>query len=375
MKKRMRGIFSLCLVLALVIAMFVVPFADAPTVSDEAFVLFKECAILGRYVSDDEILSVDALRAKRGELAASQYAGAIVRFYDTGNLRDLERATFPLVDFFWENKDERLLTPLGNGDAEDEYANYVPGSASNEVVVTEQPFPDVPVDAWYAEAVAAMKDSGIITGCDDGLFHPEREVTVGEWCTLLLRAGTKRDANVFGTGTYDHWATGAVQMADALSLTSSFVRGQYCSGIENEFVNRGEAAKGVARLSMSAYNPDYDRLLTPQYAVKQVYAIKKAELEGHPLKVWTGPDIPDWNVITGPNDSVGPHSWRSDLILRLYNLGYVKGTDGNGTFDPWKTLTRAEVAQMLYNAHFDTRDYACLPNKGTGWNFYPDKFQ
>lgn len=364
----MKKFFAVLMTVALVAVLCWQPWPnenDSLVVSENAWELFQACYKLRD--KKREAMPVSVVLKEYGTEIASQYAGSINYFYDTGDYAALN----PAYSLNLHSPSEADVGEIVGT----RYVDYVPGSASNEVVVTEQPFPDVPVDAWYAEAVAAMKDSGIITGCDDGLFHPEREVTVGEWCTLLLRAGTKRDANVFGAGTYDHWATGAVQMADALSLTSSFVRGQYCSGIENEFVNRGEAAKGVARLSMSAYNPDYDRLLTPQYAVKQVYAIKKAELEGHPLKVWTGPDIPDWNVITGPNDSVGPHSWRSDLILRLYNLGYVKGTDGNGTFDPWKTLTRAEVAQMLYNAHFDTRDYACLPNKGTGWNFYPDKFQ
>lgn len=36
-------------------------------------------------------------------------------------------------------------------------------------------------------------------------------------------------------------------------------------------------------------------------------------------------------------------------ICLAYNLGLISGVDSNGTFDPYGTLTRGQLAQMLYN--------------------------
>ena len=38
-----------------------------------------------------------------------------------------------------------------------------------------------------------------------------------------------------------------------------------------------------------------------------------------------------------------------EAICRAYNLGMISGVDSSGTFDPYGTLTRGQLAQMLYN--------------------------
>ena len=38
----------------------------------------------------------------------------------------------------------------------------------------------------------------------------------------------------------------------------------------------------------------------------------------------------------------------ADICL-AYNLGMIGGVDSKGTFDPYGTLTRGQLAQMLYN--------------------------
>ena len=39
-------------------------------------------------------------------------------------------------------------------------------------------FDDVDPDAWYADAVAAVVEAGLLKGKDDGLFHPDDIITV-----------------------------------------------------------------------------------------------------------------------------------------------------------------------------------------------------
>ena len=78
----------------------------------------------------------------------------------------------------------------------------MPASAANP-----QRFTDVAPDAWYAEAVNAMADAGIINGYGDGSFKPNNPMTAGELATVLwnMTYGKWCKAtelyNPFGNGT------------------------------------------------------------------------------------------------------------------------------------------------------------------------------
>ena len=52
-------------------------------------------------------------------------------------------------------------------------------------VSNHQRFTDVPSDAWYAEAVNAMADAGVVNGVGDGKFEPNRPMTAGELAKVL----------------------------------------------------------------------------------------------------------------------------------------------------------------------------------------------
>ena len=69
-------------------------------------------------------------------------------------------------------------------------------------------------------------------------------------------------------------------------------------------------------------------------------------------------DIPDgelvrqkYSWISGEGDwwlnSTG--RWNDEWVLGAYNLGITHGVDANGTCNPTAPITRAEVAQLLYN--------------------------
>ena len=49
-------------------------------------------------------------------------------------------------------------------------------------------FPDVANDTWYADAVAALAGSGVVTGHADGHFHPNDPLTREQMAQLLARA-------------------------------------------------------------------------------------------------------------------------------------------------------------------------------------------
>lgn len=67
-----------------------------------------------------------------------------------------------------------------------------------------QTFPDVPAEAWYADAVATAAALGLVKGQDDGTFGPERPITRAETAAILNRALGRTP----GTGELPDWAEG-----------------------------------------------------------------------------------------------------------------------------------------------------------------------
>lgn len=341
----MKKLTALLLVAILVIAMFVIPYADEPAVTEETMGLYRACFEVGN--PDVKFLTVEEMRSVHGDVAAAQYAGVISHFYDTGDSNDLSAGRFLLKDFYWEDLLKNEVTPLASDGAK--YENYVPGSASSEVTVTEQPFPDVPVDAWYAEAVSAMKDSGIIKGCDDGLFHPERTVTKGEFYALLLRAGSHDGDNIGGGNKGNHWASGILITAAGNYLWPCKV------GHEDDLIDRAEAASRVALLHQRATR-------NKSFAATWKWAQLKGLVGTNEVSI---DDIPDHAAIQQYEKNSEYYGDEVKGIVYAYNNGIINGTDDAGTFNPYGTLTRAEAAQMFYNARMTTR-LGFLPTKLSG---------
>lgn len=76
-------------------------------------------------------------------------------------------------------------------------------------------FADVPLDAWYAEAVGEMTGYSLVGGYEDGTFRPEANITRAEFVTILSRIphddiGTEGS---FADVPKTHWAYDAVQTA------------------------------------------------------------------------------------------------------------------------------------------------------------------
>lgn len=51
-----------------------------------------------------------------------------------------------------------------------------------------QTFADVPAEAWYAGAVAAAANAGVVKGVGDGTFRPEARITRQEMAVMIVRA-------------------------------------------------------------------------------------------------------------------------------------------------------------------------------------------
>lgn len=306
--------------------------------TDDAWNLFSEC--FNMVYPKTTLLTVKEMEQQHGAVAASQYVNCINHFYDVGDPFVFQYARWQIDDPSGDYA--KGTTPM----ADTRFASpYVPGSASpaSATPVTEAPFPDVPPEAWYAKAVSEMKDSGIIEGCDDGLFHPERPVTIGEFYAMLVRAitSTRIDATVAtGVSNDTHWTNGVMENA----------RRAYLWPPENEHVDdyvlRGEA---TCRTVLAHYYAERNG----QYEAGWTWSLARERTVGNT----TLADIPDSATIEQylKNPPVPLHDLNTEKILYAYNYGITKGVDAAGTFNPYGTLTRAEAAQFLYNARLTER--------------------
>ncbi|MCI9264170.1 MAG: S-layer homology domain-containing protein [Oscillospiraceae bacterium] len=221
-------------------------------------------------------------------------------------------------------------------------------------------FDDVDPDAWYADAVAAMVEAGLLKGKDDGLFHPDDIITVAEWCTLIHRITYKdpwlTEGKYIQVSThYDHWAASQIARANMHGLTEMYLATDvYPEGgkVWDAIAQRGEAITAVVRIR--------EKMELGLYA----------DSSNHPGVVmgdgdWTWDKIPDGEIILngveprrittmGDGSQVkvfqSTHYWNAQDILNAYNLGIIDGVDSAGTCNPTGTMTRAQACQMIYNA-------------------------
>lgn len=218
-------------------------------------------------------------------------------------------------------------------------------------------FPDVDESAWYFEAVTTLATNGILNGYPDGSFHPEDNVTTGELCAIIYRLGKNENPvnkPVPDHPEYTHWASYAVWALN----NRNFGYTTCDPSAAAEFANRGEAVTAIMALieddnGAHRLDRDYARILN-----------------------WTYDDnnIPDWNKIAPNRDLNGipdysqmdsNHRWSPTYVLDAYNYSIINGVDNTGRFNPSGTLTRAELAQMLYNAKLTKYTPAPMREQGS----------
>lgn len=208
-------------------------------------------------------------------------------------------------------------------------------------------YADVPSDAWYAEAVNAMTEGGLLKGYNDGLFHPNDIITAGQFATIICRIGGE-DPNNSNFKPHrengiliekpTHWASHAIY------LTHLGYYYAFPSDRADWYVLRGEAFETLVNIASRI--PEYCDMN------KQFKQISE--------KTWTINDIPDIDETLiigldlnrskwGLNDGMCASGMDFGRIVEAYNLGIAHGVDNLGTCNPLKPVTRAELCQMLYN--------------------------
>jgi|GEM_PF-985727 len=114
-------------------------------------------------------------------------------------------------------------------------------------------FSDVPADAWYAEAAAAAREAGLVTGDANGLLNPNGIVSREQMAALLVRAYELSAGNVQSPtnasfadyGLVSGWAKKELDKAYAAGLVNGRSGGKFAP---QDRTNRAEAAKALYNL-------------------------------------------------------------------------------------------------------------------------------
>ncbi|WP_379152324.1 S-layer homology domain-containing protein [Paenibacillus sp. sgz5001063] len=80
--------------------------------------------------------------------------------------------------------------------------------------ITVKPYPDVKTTHWASSGIQLMKDTGIMKGYPDGLFHPEKSISRGEMAAVILAFKGKTASSELPltySDTAGHWAKYAAE--------------------------------------------------------------------------------------------------------------------------------------------------------------------
>ncbi|MBU2529737.1 MAG: S-layer homology domain-containing protein, partial [Elusimicrobia bacterium] len=170
-------------------------------------------------------------------------------------------------------------------------------------------FPDVPVDYWARKQIAVIATLGVIKGYPDGNFKPEGNITRAEMATLLSRAtgskGVQRTSKF--KDVKNHWAEKFINVA----VDKGWVNG-YPGNIFKPQANITRA-EGIAMIA------------------------RFAEIKKKPY--------------TNEFYDLASNHWVADLVAGAQAEGFLKYLEGK-PFESSKKLTRAEVAEILYQTGF-----------------------
>ena len=103
-------------------------------------------------------------------------------------------------------------------------------SGSCSAQAAQQSYADVPQDAWYAEAVSALREKGLMNGVGDDRFDPEGTFTRAQLATVLYRmAGSPAVSGEDGFSDTEsgEWYSDAVLWASRSGVVGGYGNGLF----------------------------------------------------------------------------------------------------------------------------------------------------
>ncbi|MBO9608130.1 MAG: S-layer homology domain-containing protein, partial [Paenibacillaceae bacterium] len=171
-------------------------------------------------------------------------------------------------------------------------------------------------DHWAKESVNDMGSRMVVEGEDDGLFHPDRNVTRAEFAAIVIRGlglPQQAGASSFPDVLAADWFTGAVNTAYAYGLIDGMDDGSYRP---NDNITREQAMTIVARAS-------------------EITGLAKTLSERSAMETLSA--FADASAVSG---------WAASSVSAALQADIVNGR-GDAELAPQAFMTRAEVAAVI----------------------------
>lgn len=235
-------------------------------------------------------------------------------------------------------------------------------------------FTDVPDNAWYAEAVNAMADGGILNGKGNGIFDPDAPVTLAELATIYCRLRGKEVKSEYG-----HWAGSAMRETEL----GADVEIYYVDYMETWYWEYDKEYTEFPYADSPAYRADAFHLLAGWLYGWHIYNDPLGEDKNNLADYFPSysdfdkskiPDRDEYyaacyeSMYDGFFYRTNGHNFFARDIDYAYDLGLTHGVDANFTCNALGTLTRAQLAQMCYNMGWTSADaYASFSSRWSPW--------
>ncbi len=168
-------------------------------------------------------------------------------------------------------------------------------------------FPDIADYTWAKEAINGLYEKNIVSGTGNGLFEPERDVSREEFVKMLVLAkgySLSEETSAFSDVDNDEWYAPYVNIAYSNAIVSGVNEAQFGIG---QKITRQDAAALIWRS------------------------------EGNPVAE-VGSSFADESEIA---------DYAVPAIAWMQKNEYISGYE-DGTFQPQKSITRAEAAKILF---------------------------
>ena len=243
---------------------------------------------------------------------------------------------------------------------------FVPGTPSSSY---DDYYTDVPSTFWAYHPIMTLTNGGLLAGYGNHVFGPNDALTKGQVSIIFTRlTGTRMIGDGESYASYSDKTTAsrafvAIWYAGRLdSMGGSYTLNQYETSLVRDSGTTGGLLYSLAQNDKTAIGSMsqavYDNWRAGLAAGKSTdYISSIDELpDGDEIRQWIDENWEQMQKIlhitnAAKYDSVYDRTIAEceAAICRAYNLGMFGGVDSQGTFAPYSPMTRAQMAQILYN--------------------------
>lgn len=229
---------------------------------------------------------------------------------------------------------------------------YVPGTPSASY---SNSYTDVPATHWAYHPIMTMTDGGLLAGYGNGKFGPDDTLTKEQVHIIYTRTLGQTpfpngNQEVASRAYAAIWFTGRALTGKGNHYLTKYETqlAMDCGNLLNHVASNGTVASG--RMSRGIYDC-WRANLAAGRTIDYIDSVDELP-DANEIHAWIDANWQEMKAIlllTGNYSKEEIVETCEDCICYAYNLGLMNGVDSNRTFAPNAPLTRAQLAQIMYN--------------------------